>query len=160
MRRKNNLSAPQEITSTDTLTQKQKLVTALQDLLPHQASKITPQGSEVIEKIVKDNTNITAKAYYQDQSLNDTVGFVGFEQHLKRFPGDTLSQHDDIQEAGMAPGLGAFGYFVNDASQFTTTDYLREKYYCVVQTLYLDNWNSDYQKLKDWYRFRNGGKFY
>jgi hypothetical protein len=149
-----NLSAPQEVASTDTQTQKQKLVSQLQDILPHLPSKITPQGAETVEKIIKDNTNISTKAYYQGQSLNHTLGFVGFEQHLKRFPGDSLNQHDEIQEAGMAPGLGAFGYFTNDASTFTTTDYLREKYYCVVQTLYLENWNSDYKMLKDFYKFR------
>ena len=150
-----NLSAaPQEITTTNTLTQKQQLITDLQDLLPHQPSKITTQGSDIIQKIIKKDLNIDASAYYQGQSLNHTVGFIGYEQHLKRFPGDSLAQHDAQQEAGMAPGLGAFGYFSQDSSKFTTTDYQREKYYCVVQTLYLENWNADFKTLREFYKFR------
>jgi hypothetical protein len=82
------------------------------------------------------------------------LGYIGFEQHLYRFPGDSLAQHDEIQEAGIAPGRGAFGYFVKDSGSFTTRDYQREKYYCVVQTLYLENWNQEHRFLKDWYAFR------
>lgn len=135
-------------------TEKQKTVTKLQDLLPHQAAKLSEEGAPTIENIITESTNIPVKAYYQGQSLNHHLGFVGFEQHLKRFPGDTLSQHDELQEAGIAPGLGAFGYFVNDSSQFTTKDYMREKYYCVVQTLYLENWNRDFKTLRDFYQYR------
>lgn len=65
-----------------------------------------------------------------------------------------MSGHDELQEAGIAPGIGAFGYFAKDQQDFTTSDYLKEKYYCVVQTLYLENWNTDYRQLKDWYAFR------
>lgn len=141
-------------TVTNELTNKQNLISKLQDILPHTPSKLSEPGAEVVEKIVSDSLKINVKAYIDGQSLNHHLGFTGFEQHLKRFPGDTLEQHDEIQEAGMAPGLGAFGYFTNDASTFTTKDYLREKYYCVAQTLYLDTWNTDYKYLKEFYKFK------
>lgn len=144
----------QKTDHSETLTHRQQLMLEIQDLIPHHPAKLTEQGAAVIDKIVSDYTGIPVKSYLEGQSLNHTLGFVGFEQHLRRYPGDTLSEHDDLQEAGMAPGNGAFGYFSKDASQFTTADYMREKYYCVVQTLYLDNWNQDYAKLKEWYKFR------
>jgi hypothetical protein len=137
-----------------TLTNHQKLLGNLQELLPHSPTKLTPEEAVKIEEIITENTNIPVKAYYEGQSLNHHLGYIGFEQHLKRYPGDTLANHDEIQEAGMAPGLGAFGYFASDSKDFTTRDYQREKYYCVVQTLYLENWNTDYRQLKDWYSFR------
>lgn len=136
------------------LTVRQKLMTSLQDLLPHSPTKLNPEVAGQVEKIILDNTAISTKVVYEDQSLNHTLGYMGFEQHLTRFPGDSLDQHDEIQEAGIAPGRGAFGYFAKDRSSFTTRDFMREKYYCVVQTLYLDNWNRDHRFLKDWYAFR------
>lgn len=131
-----------------------KLLNFLQERLPHGPFKFTPEEAKVIEEEIKKNTDIKAVAFLEDQSLNHQLGYIGYEQHLTRYPGDSLGQHDDSQEAGMAPGRGAFGYFANDAASFTTQDYLREKYYCVVQTLYLENWNRDHPFLKDWYKFR------
>lgn len=136
------------------LTVRQKLMTGLQDLLPHTPTKLSPETAGQVEKVIYENTGITAKAVLEDQSLNHNLGYIGFEQHLSRFPGDSLSQHDEIQEAGMAPGRGAFGYFAKDSRSFSTKEYQREKYYCVVQTLYLENWNRDHKFLKDWYAFR------
>lgn len=145
---------PKAVASQDALTHRQKLLSKIQDLLPHSPSKLTPEGAATVEEIVKEDTGITVKAYLEGQSLNHHIGFMGFEQHLKRYPGDSLPQHDELQEAGMAPGLGAWGYFSQDANSFTTQDYLREKYYVAVQTLYLENWNTDFAKLRDWYKYR------
>lgn len=141
-------------TTTNTINSKQKVLGSLHEILPHQPSKLTGDVLKEVEKLLSESTGIKATGVLEDQSLNHNLGYIGFEQHLKRYPGDTLSQHDEIQEAGMAPGLGAFGYFAKDSQQFTTRDYLREKYYCVVQTLYLENWNRDHRQLKDWYAFR------
>lgn len=138
----------------NTFNSRQKLRSSLQDLLPHQPSRLSPDSASRIEQIIYDNTHVLAKAVLEDQTLNHHLGYIGFEQHLARFPGDSLSQHDEIQAAGMAPGRGAFGYFAKDRTLFTTREYLREKYYCVVQTLYLPNWNQDHRFLKDWYAFR------
>lgn len=131
-----------------------KLLGFLQENIPHLPYKFSKEEVRAVEEQVVNNTNIKAVGYLDDQSLNHHLGYIGYEQHLYRYPGDILSAHDDNQEAGIAPGRGAFGYFAKDSSQFTTQDYLREKYYCVVQTLYLDNWNKDHLFLKDWYKFR------
>jgi hypothetical protein len=136
------------------LSSKQKVLGNLQELINHQPSKLTDDEAAKVEKLITENTNIPVKVVLEGQSLNHTVGYIGFEQHLKRYPGDSLAEHDEIQEAGMAPGLGAFGYFAKDSQDYTTKTYLQEKYYCVVQTLYLPNWNTDYRQLWDWYKFR------
>ncbi len=135
-------------------TVRQKLMTGLQEILPHQPTKLGPEVAAKVEQIIYETTDVKAKVVLEDQSLNHTLGYIGFEQHLTRFPGDSLAGHDEIQEAGIAPGRGAFGFFARDSGSFTTREYMREKYYCVVQTLYLDNWNQDHRFLKDWYAFR------
>lgn len=149
-------SSSQDITQPleNRLTSRQKLMVNLQEVLPHQPAKLTPETASKVEQIIQDTTGVTAKATLDDQTLNHQLGYIGFEQHLARFPGDSLAEHDEIQEAGIAPGRGAFGYFAKDRSVFTTKEFMREKYYCVVQTLYLDNWNKDHIFLKDWYAFR------
>ena len=131
-----------------------QLKNLLQEKIPHRPHKFTEDESKPIEEQVSSATGVSVKGYLDGQSLNHQVGYIGYEQHLVRYPGDSLVLHDEELQAGMAPGRGAFGYFASDANSFTTKDYLREKYYCVVQTLYLDNWNKDHVFLKDWYKFR------
>lgn len=149
-------SIPTEISEPvkSALSNKQKILGNLQELIPHQPTKLSGDLARKIEDLISENINIPVKVELEGQSLNHTVGYVGFEQHLYRYPGDTLSQHDEIQEAGIAPGLGGFGYFARDAKDFSTKSYLQEKYYCVVQTLYLPNWNTDYHSLVGFYKFR------
>ena len=151
-----SMTVPTEISEPikSILTNQQKVLGNLQEIIPHQPAKLTDDQATKIEDLISQNTNIKVKATLDGQSLNHNVGYIGFEQHLARYPGDTLSGHDDLQEAGMAPGRGAFGYFAKDSQDFSTKAYLQEKYYCVVQTLYLPNWNTDYRQLKDWYAFR------
>jgi len=130
----------------------------LQQLLgpisPHAPTKLDPDQATPIEEAIFKATGLHAKAVLDGQQLNHQVGYIGYEQHLYRYPGDTLLDHDDEQIAGIAPGLGAWGYFAKSAQTFTTTDYLREKWYSVAQTLYLPNWNQDFIKLRDWYKYR------
>ncbi len=126
----------------------------LQAITPHTPTRLEPDQTAPIEEAIYATTGIRAKAVLEGQQLNHQVGYIGYEQHLRRYPGDNLIEHDDEQIAGIAPGLGAWGYFSQSRSAFTTQDYLREKYYCVAQTLYLPNWNQDFTKLRDWYKYR------
>ena len=121
---------------------------------PHTPAKLEADQAGKIEAAILAATGLSAKAVLDGQTLNHQVGYIGYEQHLRRFPGDTLLEHDDEQIAGVAPGLGAWGYFARSKSEFTTQDYLREKWYSVAQTLYLPNWNTDFVHLRDWYKYR------
>lgn len=154
------LSPPvtQTVDQTHTITQKQDFNSAFSQSLvpvtPHFPTKLTPETATPIEQAIHDNTGINAKAALEGQQLNHQIGYIGYEQHLQRFPGDDISLHDEEQIAGIAPGKGAWGYFARSKDEFTTEDYMREKYYSVAQTLYLENWNSDFRFLRDWYKYR------
>ena len=87
------------------------------------------------------------------KKLNHSIGIMGAEQHLMRYPGDSLAQHDAYQEAGIAPKRGAFSWFT-ETGELTEKAILREKYYFAVQLMYLPNWNQDYPELKPWYKYR------
>lgn len=135
-------------------TPSEALQKSLPPITPHAPAKLETEEAKKIEDAIYSATGLTAKAVYEDQQLNHQVGYIGYEQHLRRYPGDTILDHDDEQVAGVAPGLGAWGYFARSQSEFTTQDYLREKYYTVAQTLYLPNWNQDFVKLREWYKYR------
>lgn len=136
------------------LTVSESLSRSLQSLTPHTPTNLSPEQSIQIEQAIYDSLGIKVKAELEGQRLNHQVGFVGYEQHLQRYPGDSAADHDEEQVAGIAPGLGAWGYFSSDRSHFTTTDYLREKYYSVAQTHLLPNWNQDFRHLREWYKYR------
>lgn len=106
-----------------------------------------------LEQQLSDILGFTVTAELEGNRLNHSIGIMGGEQHLMRFPGDTLSQHDAYLEAGIAPNRGAFGWFT-EHGQLTEEAIAREKYYFAVQTLYLPNWNTEHKHLKDWYKFR------
>lgn len=106
-----------------------------------------------LEQQLADILGFEVTAELDEHRLNHSIGIMGGEQHLKRFAGDDLSQHDAYLEAGMAPGRGAFGWFTENG-QLTVEAIQREKYYFAVQTLYLSDWNSNYQELKPWYKYR------
>lgn len=144
--------ATTSVVKTESVTQ--ALQRTLAPLTPHSPAKLDDDQAQKIEAAITAATGLPAKAVLEGQQLNHQVGFIGYEQHLRRYPGDTLLEHDDEQIAGIAPGLGAWGYFAKSKSEFTTQDYLREKYYSVAQTLYLPNWNTDFVKLRDWYKYR------
>lgn len=132
----------------------QNLTNKLNPIVPHQPTKLSESQAKTIEEQIFNQLGIPAKATLNNQSLNHQVGYIGYEQHLKRYPGDSISQHDEEQIAGIAPGKGAWGYFASSKQDFTTQDYLREKYYSVAQTLYLPNWDQDFRYLRDWYKYR------
>ncbi len=106
-----------------------------------------------LEQQLTDLLGFEVLAEMETNRLNHSIGIMGGEQHLMRFPGDTLDKHESFQEAGMAPNRGAYGWFTEDG-ELTERSILREKYYFAVQTLYLPEWNTQYPTLKKWYKFR------
>jgi hypothetical protein len=111
------------------------------------------QDELYLEQQLTDILGFEVTAELEGQRLNHSIGIMGGEQHLRRFPTDSLNQHDAFLEAGLAPQRGAFGWFTENG-QLTQQAILREKYYFAVQTLYLPTWNQNYQQLKPWYKFR------
>lgn len=123
-----------------------KLASALRGLLPENTRPLDRSTEKYLEVLFKNITGIPTRATLEGEHLNSTYGVIGLEQHLARFPGDKVSY--------MAPGRGAWGYFAGSKSQLTREDIEREKWYAVVQTMYLPDWEKRLPYLRDWYKYR------
>lgn len=116
--------------------------------------QLDPKTQAKISDIISRLLGIDANFDLNGIQLNHAYGWMGYEQHLQRFPGDTLGEHDEEQVAGIAPGRGAWGYFADSRSQLTEKEVMREKYYVAVQTLYMPEWNTRTKELYDWFKYR------
>lgn len=133
---------------------KKVLVDTLKSVLPKRVRPLERSEEKFLEGIFSQVLNVAAKASLEGEHLNTTYGYIGLEQHLKRFPGDRLSEHGSNLYAGMAPGLGAWGYFAPSKEELTRSLEETEKWYAVVQTLYLPDWGRRTAYLRDWYKYR------
>lgn len=135
------------------------LIDELRHLLPPISGRwglpfLTHGEEKAIGRVIERATGIPARATLEGEHLNTTYGYIGAEQHLPRFPGDTVSQHDEFRGAGITPATGAWGYFAPSKAALTKEDIEREKWYVAVQTLYLPDWDRRWKYLKDWYKYR------
>lgn len=130
------------------------LVDKLKEVLPQPGCPLAADQEKQVGLLIEKMTGIKARATLEGEHLNTCFGLIGAEQHLPRFPGDTVSQHDAWQTSGVTPGRGAWGYFAWSQSKMTKDDVLREKYYVAVQTLYLPDWDKRLKYLADWYKYR------
>jgi hypothetical protein len=105
---------------------------------------LNPQEEQVIADALSKKFGLDLKASLDGNQLNEIYGYMGAEQHLYRWAGDTLAQHQ-LQQAGMAPLQGAF-------KNFETAD--QEKYYVAVQLHEIPGWNKNWPTLKPWYQYR------
>lgn len=123
-------------------------------LLPGSPGRVSEQNAPQVGDLVWKLFGIRVTQELEGYKLNHSFGWMGYEQHLKRFPGDTLESHGIALEAGMAPGLGAWGYFAPNQTAMTEEVMLRERYYVAVQTLYTPEWNLMTYKQREWYKYR------
>ena len=137
-------------------TPKGLFVEALQEILPQKARPLTGEEEKLLEQIVERLLGIKAKASLEGEHLNTTLGIIGLEQHLRRYPEDGLTSHGEgeILHAGMAPGLGAWGHFASSKAELSPSLTEKERWYAVVQTMYLPEWKRRSPYLRDWYRYR------
>lgn len=114
---------------------------------------LTPDEETELLTTITQLYGVSAAFELDRNRLPRYIGKMGLEQHLVRHPGDSISQHGEFLETGMAPARGAFGYFAeNGKSQKDLAS--QERYYIVLQTFLIQNWNRDWTTLKDWYKFR------
>jgi len=133
----------------------QILLASIQNYLPTQIGPLTRSQEKNLEKVFSDTIGVNTKATLEGEHLNTTYGYIGAEQHLMRYPGDSIAAHDLMpDDEGIAPGLGAWGYFAPSKDKLTNSDVEREKWYAVVQTLYLPDWNNRQPYLQKWYKYR------
>ncbi len=142
-------------------SQNRLLALELVDKLPTEVRKLNPdEESKIIELIQKD-FNIKVSSEIDGKRLNRSYGLIGGEQHLYRYPGDDVYQHAKSASdwamygsAGIAPGLGAWGYFTPSKSSFSREDEERERYYIAVQTFLSPGFAERTAEYRDFYRYR------
>ncbi len=136
--------------------QQQVLLDAINQVLPKRIGPLDRGQEKSLEQIFENTMGVKAKGTLEGEHLNTTYGYIGAEQHLMRYPGDTMATHPKLPEKdeGMAPGRGAWGYFSYSRGDMAQDDIEREKWYAVVQTLYLPDWNTRQPYLRDWYKYR------
>ncbi|MBI2614000.1 MAG: hypothetical protein HYW62_04490 [Candidatus Levybacteria bacterium] len=137
------------------------LISDLAKILPTQVRTLTADEEQKALDILSRTFNLKLAAELEGKRLNRSYGLIGAEQHLARYPGDTLSTHFDQEEeresywqSGMAPGLGAWRYFANSRDSLTQLDADREKYYIAVQTFLSKDFNNRFAEYRDFYKYR------
>jgi len=137
------------------------LVADLERVLPKDYQVLNGNQENIIEDILNREFGITVKAELENKRLERTFGYIGAEQHLMRYPGDTIDTHFESQEeyskflsSGMAPGRGAFGYFARSRAEMTQQDVLEEKYYIAVQTFRAAGYNQRTREYVDFFKYR------
>lgn len=132
----------------------EEFITALKNLLPKEVRPLYRDEEKHLEIVIKNILDVNVKATLEGEHLNTIYGYIGAEQHLKRYPGDILENHGPYFKEGIAPGLGAWGYFSKSRSELNERLIETEKWYSVVQTLYLPDWNTRQPYLRGWYKYR------
>lgn len=154
------LPSPQDVLHEETTgaskDSQKALVDTFTKVLPEKTRPLSREEEKFLESVIMGTTGVKAKATLEGEHLNTTYGRIGLEQHLRRFPGDTIGEHGEgkVLRQGMAPGLGAWGYFAKSREELTPQLAETEKWYAVVQTLYLPDWNTRQPHLKNWYKHR------
>lgn len=133
----------------------------LHQFLPQEVQPLALNEEQKIGELLTRTYGMQVHAELQGVRLNRSYGYIGQEQHLARFPGDTMNGHLTTDEDarlyasyGMAPGLGAWGYFARSASQMTEIDNQREKYYIAVQTFLAPGYLNNVKIMNDFFKYR------
>ncbi len=147
-------TTPQKQVEVAQMSLAQILVNQLANILPPQVAPLTAAQEAKISQIIEEVWGIRAFGGLEGNHLNQTYGFIGAEQHLPRFPGDTVQQHGQFLASGITPGLGGWGYFANSKKNLTPELENTERYYVAVQTLYLPDWQKRTAELSRWYKYR------
>jgi hypothetical protein len=145
----------------DALDKNVFLVYDLSNLVPRDVRKLSPEEEERIAGILTSRFGFPVKAEIDGKRLNTSYGYIGAEQHLARYPGDSMATHftnpEDAQlytSSGMAPGLGAWRYFAPSRSELTQKETDEEKYYIAVQTFLSPGFHDNPKAFSDFYKFR------
>jgi len=163
----NQLTTPKSIVQVhEPEAIKESFTDRIHKLLPDQVRPLEREEEKSLEQVFNEVLGIGAKATLEGEHLNQTYGLIGAEQHLLRYPGDSVAQHapteeqyggdrpQEILKEGIAPGLGAWGYFAPSKSALSEDLEKTEQWYAVVQTLYLPDWGTRQPYLRDWYKYR------
>lgn len=132
----------------------------LSSVLPDVVRPLTQEEEIKIGEVLSKHYNMKISAELEGKRLNRSYGLIGAEQHLMRYPGDTMSTHFQTPEeerfarSGMAPGRGAWGYFAPSRSEMTQKDVDREKYYIATQTFLAPGFMENVREYYNFFKYR------
>jgi len=138
----------------------QSFTDELKKRLPSTVQELTPEQEASVADILTRRYKMSVAVALEGKRLNRSYGIIGAEQHLMRYPGDTIETHfASVDEArftssGMAPGRGAWGYFTDSSSTLSQKDIDREKYYIAVQTFLAPGWKDDVRGHYAFFKYR------
>lgn len=156
-----NMNLPNtEVVSPEDINQ--DLLDAIKQTVPEQVRPLDTSEEQKVSEVLSKFFDMKVVPDINGLRLNRTYGLIGAEQHLMRYPGDTMNGHLDPQVAnnhffyssGMAPGRGAWGYFANSKQEFTDKDKEREKWYIAVQTFEALNYNERLNEYRGFFKYR------
>ncbi len=137
------------------------LAEILSDHVPPEVRPLDSIEEKNITDILSRNLSFKVTAQLENIRLNRNYGLIGGEQHLYRYPGDNLYAHADTTsdwanygDAGIAPSLGAWGYFAPSKESFTEMDKQRERYYLAIQTFLAPGFAENFARYRDFFKFR------
>ena len=136
------------------------LMSATKSYLPQVVQPLTADQEQMLGKKFSDLFGMKVSAELDGKRLNRSYGLIGAEQHLMRYPGDTMATHfstgeeaDKFTSSGMAPGRGAWGYFVQSGGSLSQKDIDREKYYIAVPTFLAPGYNDNVNEYYKFFKF-------
>lgn len=137
------------------------LVHDLKKLIPEEVRPLKQDEEKNLENFLSDRFSMRIRATLNSIKLERNYGYIGQEQHLARFPGDSLDGHfqtpteaESYSKYGMAPGLGAFRYFSDSQSSLTQEEIDKEKYYIAIQTFLSEHYYEDTRRHVEFFKFR------
>lgn len=137
------------------------LAEQLKENLPTEVRSLNTDEEKYITDLLTKDFGFRVTSEIENIRLNRNYGLIGGEQHLYRYPGDNVYAHADntvdwakYGGAGIAPGLGAWGYFANSKEEFTELDKIRERYYLAIQTFLAPGYAENVSKYRDFFKYR------
>lgn len=138
-----------------------ELISRINKILEKAPDGLDVNDEEAIALLLSNYFGLNVKVELDGRRLNTQFGFIGTEQHLKRYPQEVLSEHFSNKHDyeifggfGMAYNRGAFGYFANSKQELTDEAVVMEKYYLAVQTFLIPDWDRKWIVDKEWFKFR------
>ena len=137
------------------------LADQLSNKVPKEVRPLEVQEEKDITDILSRDFGFKITAQINGIRLTRNYGLIGGEQHLYRYPGDNLYAHADnavdwakYGGAGIAPHLGAWGYFANSKEELTEEVKLKERYYLAIQTFLVPGYAENVEKYRDFFKYR------
>ena len=143
------------------MTREKILEGRIKAFVPEENRNLNPDEEWHLAEILSDHFGFPVAGELEGKRLNKTLGMIGGEQHLYRYPGDSLLEHavkpadnEMFIPSGIAPALGAWGYFSDSEAAFSTEELMRERYYLAVQTFLVPDYYERVAEYRDFFKFR------